>query len=239
MSLIGKASEQYSQKPVLRSLLQLLPGWGSADELLQQRANELREERVRTFFDELAGLEHELTEELINSENFLHSYFSTMKAVIATRRHEKIKLLADLFKGSVILRQDDPDAFEEELNILDDMSFREIQILYVIEKHQKWDQLVLQPDPETWEYKYKLIVKEEEFSKSNEGIKDSIASELEIDRILVDGMLIRLSRTGLLERVTTLTDIEDRDYILGPLDCLRLSPLYYRIKEALRIAGQL
>ena len=221
MNLIGKLSVKYSEKPSIRSLLQLLPGWGSADELLQQRANEIREERVRTFFDELASLEHELTEELINSENFLHCYFSTMKAVIGTRRREKIQILANLFKNSTIIRQIDPDTYDEELNILEEMSFREIQILYIIDKHHTWDNVMIEQDPESSDSKYKLSISEKEFTKRNEALKDIISSELNVERRLVDGMLIRLTRTGLIERVTSFTDIEDRDYILGPVDCLQ------------------
>ena len=84
LTVIGKLAEYYNNKPTIRSLLQIVPGWGSADTLLQERANEIRSERMRTFFDELAAGKQELTDNLINSEDFLHSYFCTLKAALNT-----------------------------------------------------------------------------------------------------------------------------------------------------------
>ena len=127
---IANLAEQYSDKPIVRSLLQLIPGWGIADTLLQQRVNEIRSERLKIFFNELADGKHELNEELIKSEDFLHSYFCTIKAVINTRQREKIRLLARLLDASIEADASScPDEYEELLSVLDSISLREFKAL--------------------------------------------------------------------------------------------------------------
>ena len=123
-------SEYYSDKPIVRSLLQLIHGWSSADTLLQQRADEIRSERLKTFFNELADGKYELNENLIQSEDFLHSYFCTIKAVINTRQQEKIRLFARLLDTSVAPDMHScSDEYEKLLSVLDSISLREFKAL--------------------------------------------------------------------------------------------------------------
>ncbi len=137
LSQIGKLAEQYTSKPALRSLLQLIPGWGSADVLLQHRANEIQADRLRTFFDELGEGKHELTEELIQSEDFLHCFFKTTRAALNTRQREKIKMFAKLLNSSLVPGSfSSTDEYEEYLGILDDLSYRELIILSVLESYE-------------------------------------------------------------------------------------------------------
>jgi transketolase len=137
LNFVAQLSKSYGDKPVIRSLLQLIPGWGTADTLLQQRANEIRAERMRTFFDELANGQHELTEELIKSEDFLHCYFSTLRAVMNTRQREKIKMMARLLDSSLSDRLTTTDEYEELLTILDAISLREFQTLFLLYNLEK------------------------------------------------------------------------------------------------------
>lgn len=128
--MIGQLSVKYSNKPVIRSLLKIIPGWSSADTLIQKRADEIKGDRLRTFFEELAEGRHELTDELIQSEDFLHSYFCTLRAVLNCRQREKIKHLARLLSSSFdpTLRVT-PDEHEDLLSILEEISLREFAIL--------------------------------------------------------------------------------------------------------------
>lgn len=66
-------------QPVIRSLIQLIPyGVGTAfDVFIVYKIQEIRKERLRTFFDELGAGKIELTKNLIESEDFLH-YFATL-----------------------------------------------------------------------------------------------------------------------------------------------------------------
>jgi len=131
--------EKYDN-PVIRSLIQLVPfGIGSGiDVLLMTKIKTIRDSRIKAFFDDLNEGEIELTEELIAQEDFLHSYFSTIRAVLRTRRKEKIKLFARLFKNSVIDNQvSDPDEYDDYLKILDDLSMKDIILLNEIKSFEE------------------------------------------------------------------------------------------------------
>lgn len=132
---LEELGKQYEQQPFIRALIQLIPyGIGSAmDTALITVLNNVREERARAFFDELAKGNIVLTQERIANEDFLHSYFATARAALNTRRREKIKLFGRLFinycKGAGVA---DTDTYEETLAVLDDLTLRELQVLLLL-----------------------------------------------------------------------------------------------------------
>ena len=81
----GQLSVHYSNRPTIKALLKLIPGWSAADTLLQKRADEIKSDRLKVFFDELAKGKLELTDELIQTESFLHAYFCTLRAALNCR----------------------------------------------------------------------------------------------------------------------------------------------------------
>lgn len=129
-NMIGKLSVQYSHRPAIKALLKLVPGWSAADTLLQKRADEIKSDRLKVFFDELAQGKRELTDELIQSDSFLHAYFCTLRAAMNSRQHEKIQNFARLLDSSL-----DPtlhvseDEHEEFLTLLEEITLREFAIL--------------------------------------------------------------------------------------------------------------
>lgn len=136
-NIIGKLSVHYSKKPAIQALLKLVPGWSSADTLLQKRANEIKNDRLKVFFDELALGKLELTDELIETEDFLHSYFCTLRAVLNSRQREKIKLFARLLNSShesaLLVSSDE---HEELLSTLEEITLREFTILNDLRKRE-------------------------------------------------------------------------------------------------------
>jgi len=129
-NIIGKLSVQYSTRPTIKALLKLVPGWSSADTLLQKRADEIKSDRLKVFFDELAQGKRDLTDELIQSDSFLHAYFCTLRAAMNSRQHEKIQNFARLLDSSLdpTLHVSD-DEHEELLALLEEISLREFAIL--------------------------------------------------------------------------------------------------------------
>jgi hypothetical protein len=143
LELLG---DSYAGSPVLRALVRLvpyaLPYVGPAAEaletLLVNKLNQIRSERLRAFFDELGAGEVLLTEELIQSEDFLHKYFATLRAALDTRRREKIRVFARMLvashrHGSFA----DTDEYEEFLGIVDELSFPELQLLALMAQQGK------------------------------------------------------------------------------------------------------
>jgi len=216
LNIIGKLASYYSNTPVIRSLLQLVPSWGAADEFLQQRANEIRSERLRTFFDELAEGKYEITEDLIQSEDFLHFYFCTLRAVLNTRQREKIRLLARLLNSS--LSPDisgTSDEYEELLSILESITFREFEVIYDLYNLELQHPRAGQEGDLQTTMRYWKAFKQIAFSKY--GIAENTLSPF----------MAKLERTGLYLRITArLTNY--------PGDAGRTTPLLDRLLEFVR-----
>lgn len=183
-------ADKYSKVPLFRGLIQLIPfGVGSAiDASLIALIENIRTKKLKTFFDELARGDIILSEELIKSEDFLHCYFATSQAYLNSRRTEKIKLFARLLKSSFEHNKIiDVDEYEELLSILDDLSFREISILFKLDKFEvdypkKDDENELQRASRFWD---KFI--------------DEITSEFQISIGEANSIMTRLNRSGCYE----------------------------------------
>ncbi len=170
----------------VRILVGLLPG---IDDALMH----FRGQRLRAYFDELSGGDIDLTEDEIQKEGFLHAYFATVRAVSRTRRREKIRLFARLFMNYTEagnFGEDNADIFDEALAILDDLSFREFQILLILHRFE----------PTSLSHKDENPM--ELIGKNWDDFLSTIESELEIPSDHISGMLARLNRTGLYETIT-------------------------------------
>ena len=215
-SPIYKLAESYKRSPVIRSLVQLILGnIGSAFDVgLTTFIENIREDRVRTFFDELSKRDFPLTEDEIQSEDFLHAYFATCKAALNTRRREKIRLFARLlhnyaFKSTAV------EEFEEHLTILDDLSYREFQVFLILKRYEEAN-----PRRKFKNAHTRADLFWEDFQSECE-------TKLAIPTNELNGVLTRLSRTGLYETIT-FTSTGNRG---------RLTRNFYRFIEQLKAAN--
>jgi hypothetical protein len=188
---VGNLAVYYSKKPLIQALLNLVPGWSTADTLLQKRANEIKFDRLRTFFDELAAGKRELSEEIIEREDFLHSYFCTLRAVVNSRHREKIRLFARLLDSSLEPSLNvSSDEHEELLSLLGEITLREFAILNILRNFElstprRQDQNELQ---NAWDYWDKFRAE----TIANYGVP--VES--------FNAFMARLERTGLYLRIT-------------------------------------
>ena len=200
-STLAKIAEAYQNNPVVRALIQLamapIPyGIGSAvDAALTAAVENMRSERLRVFFDELASGSTSLTEERIQKQDFLHAYFCTLKAAMNTRRAEKIRLFARLLSNATLLDQIGTDTFEEYLHILDELSTREMRLLVLLKKIEDDH-----PPQLIMEGKEPKI--ENDLQRANRlwpQFEVAAEEELQIDRNQLGSILTRLNRTGFFE----------------------------------------
>lgn len=129
---------RYHGNRVIRGLLQLVPfGIGSAlDVVLVQTIEKIRMERAQVYFDELASGDLVLNPSLLDSEDFLHCYALTTRLALNSRRREKIRMFARLLKNSLSVAGDiDVDECEDFVKILDELSYREIQALNLLDEY--------------------------------------------------------------------------------------------------------
>ena len=152
--------------------------------------NKMVASRLRTFYEELNNGEVELTDEIIQKEDFLHSYFSVVNYVARSKNDEKSKRFAKIIKG--LYRGDlDANEFEDYTSIFDELSEREFIILCIKSEFEKLvvhdspifaNHDTLDPYPKTNSYWA-------EFTKE-------IKKTLDIDKDILSSILIRLQRTG-------------------------------------------
>lgn len=207
--------KRYETNPVIRGLIQLIPfGIGSAvDVALCVQLENIRKDRIRTFFDELGNNSVQLTPELLKSEDFLHCYFATTKAALNSRRREKIEMFAKLLKSSVRGGPfDSTDEYEEYLSILDELSYRELMILFKLHKFES-----------------DLIHEENEndLQRANrfwDKFNTELIDQLRIPANEIDAVLTRLNRTGCYET-----------FVGGYFDYTggkgKTTPTFWRLKE--------
>lgn len=192
-SLVSYVEKYYADYPVIRGLIQLIPyGVGSAlDVIVVEKIREIQKERLRTFFDALDKRKIRLTEDTIKNNDFLHAYFSTVRYVLNIRREEKIRLFANLFSTYCGEEKfDQTDEYEEFLEILDDLSFREFTILQTISSYES---RTPRADSET---DYQWV---DHFWKE---LLEDLGNTLGMPVEEILGYLTRLNRTGLYKTFT-------------------------------------
>ncbi|MDH5763746.1 MAG: hypothetical protein OEZ51_12240 [Nitrospinota bacterium] len=184
---------KYENYPIVRSLIQLVPfGIGSAiDVALMGKINNMKTERTRVFFDKILENNIALKEEQLEDKEFLHAYFATTKAYLNTQRHEKIQLFAQLFsrycEKGIFEAIDD---YEESLSILDELSYREFEILLILNEFENKN-----PIKEGQNYLQRALVYWENFI-------NQIEQDIGLLREEIPGVLERINRTGLYQTFT-------------------------------------
>lgn len=183
---------RYQGNRVIRGLLQLVPfGIGSAlDVVLIGTIEKIRMERAQVYFDELASGDLVVNSALLESEDFLHCYVLTTRLALNSRRREKITMFARLLKNSIRDTGDvDVDEYEDCANILDELSYREIQALSLLDE-------------------YSGVPKEDEQSELQwinifwENFETRLCSQLNIPEEQVPDFMNRIARTGCYEMLT-------------------------------------
>jgi len=190
------------------------------DQYVSQRVKEIRFERSKTFFDELEKGLIQLDDETIKSEDFLHKFFISYKAAINTRRRKKVKMFSNLFKSSLLKTDvNNVDTFEDYLKILDELSYREIQALNILDSFYSTPR-----DPDDSDLKWTVKFWNEFVSK--------LSTDIEISPKKVDSFMIRVSRTGCYELFTG-------KYVSGDTGGRGiLTPTFFDLKEyALKVSA--
>ncbi len=185
---MSKLVDKYENSSVLRGLIQLIPYAPVLESAVLTRHQNIQKNRIREFFDELGKGEQSLNEALLENDDFLHCYFSTLSAVQRTHRIEKIQFFAHLLLSSTTRQESEIDEYEESLKIIDELSYREISILLLLD---------------TCESKYPLQEKENELGRATrfwEEFKKSLIEELSVKEDEIEAMLTRLTRSGCYEQ---------------------------------------
>lgn len=214
MSKLQPLLEKYENNRVIRGLIQLVPfGIGGAlDVVLTKTLDNIREERAAAFFDELAKGNVVVDERLLESEDFLHAYFATTRYALNSRRREKITMFARLLKSSLTENNiANIDEYEDFLKILDELSYRELLALKILDEYSSTPRTEEQNDLQ-WTNQFW-----DEFEQR-------LAKGLNIPTNQVADFMNRIARTGCYEMFTG----GYWDYTDGKG---KLTPTYHQLKK--------
>ncbi|MEJ6981755.1 hypothetical protein WG906_14910 [Pedobacter sp. P351] len=177
----------YQENPTVKSLVELLnlggfPIGSVIDGLLGKYITEYKEKKIKIFFQQNTG-EAVLSPDVIENQEFLHAYFSTVNYVLRTRSDEKIerfaKILKHLYKGEINI-----DQFEDYTAIFNELTDREFAILMI-----------------KFKYEEKFADKDEVFRMKNmssywDDFKLEVCNKIGITTEELNPMLLRIQRTG-------------------------------------------
>jgi hypothetical protein len=216
VNAIDRLAELCEKWPFFRALVSLMPyTGGAADVLLQAAAAEIRADRLWTFFDELGAGKIPLTRELIETEDFLHCYTNTVRAVANTRQRDKIRLLACLLRNSLLTNLvSDPEDYEFLLSVVDELSLREFAVLRAIELYEE------------------RYYEDGKFSDKHEHVREGLLQTVVEEHLGLEprqlpdeelsGIVIRLNRTGCYTMM---------GWRKGPAKDCFLTSIYFKLKK--------
>ncbi|WP_153730410.1 hypothetical protein [Sporosarcina obsidiansis] len=158
MDMKERALKLYSGNHFARAVVRQLSLYGIPigdviDSLAAEAYNKLHVERAAVFFEELDKGEIELTQEVIQSEEFLFSLFAALKASLYTRQKEKVRFFARLFAKHLTENQfSRADEYDDYLKILDELTFREIYMLYRLKQYEGCALQKVHPDRNHYDF---------------------------------------------------------------------------------------
>jgi len=146
-----------------------------------------QEQRVKKW-EALAkemGTWESLQEKALEDEQFLHCFGQVIYAIERTQNQSKIQYFARLLKAEL----EQPlllsvDEYEEFLGIIEDLSYRELIVLSVLDKY---------------ETRYPVQEGENEYQRCLrfwEKMSDELVSDYQIPRNEIDSLFIRTTRSG-------------------------------------------
>ena len=186
--------ESFSAHPFVRALLQLDPlGVGSAlDVILSEHHQELAKKRFRTLVGELDKGVKEFTPDVINSDDFLHAFFSVTEASLKTRRRQKIKYFGRMLRSVTAHNELHLDLTDELIGLLDNLSLRELKLLSILDKYESEPRDLPSDLPET-----------DVVSKYWKDLVDTACRELKMEISELNAMLSKLQGMGLFRNFGT------------------------------------
>lgn len=197
-STFSKSLEGYKNNSILRGLFQfslslINPLFAGAVVGVETAVFTCQENRMRKWkiiADELDQW-NEINEELLKNADFLHCFKKVIDATEKTQNQTKIRYFSRLLKSSTTAGTiPSIDVYEEYLSILEELSYREITILNILDKYERG---------------FPQKKGENDLVRSNrfwdKFIKE-LTEKVEIPSEQTDAVLSRITRTGCYETFT-------------------------------------
>jgi len=153
----------------------------------------LRRARLQAFKNDLTLLNIQPTQDEVRSREFIEAFVATAARVENTKREEKIRLFALLFRcywNVGVFTPETFDEYEEELAIIDELGYREFIILSILDRLEQQHPLQSGMNRLQRARKFWIHFEKEAARALGVGLEE------------VGAYLQRLSRTGLYQPIT-------------------------------------
>lgn len=199
-----KFSEHYEENPLTALLLTtfslVVPQIAIGKEAIDRAVTKIQKERFETLLDELAKGEKLLTPEIIESEEFIHSFVVVYRAAINTYQRNKIRRFARIQLKAIEEDELASNKFEEFVNILENLTEREVALLSLLSNLEKQycteNENDLKSEDKTIRQHYGTWITEVTIFVWDEFLK-SAHQTYDIDETTLISMLYRLRGMGL------------------------------------------
>ncbi|NAS19572.1 hypothetical protein GND98_017360 [Clostridium butyricum] len=120
------------------SLLGLIPIIGDfVDSEVDKKFTEFQNEKREKLIEVILSDSERITKEMVQDVEFIINFSKALEAVNKLATNDKVKYFANLIRNSYLCdEQIENDVFEEYLNILNELSFREINYLLFLRDNQ-------------------------------------------------------------------------------------------------------
>lgn len=149
----------------------------------------------------------------VESDEFISAYLATEHALMKASSKSKFNFLLNLFvQGSNSGRIDrEPDAYQEVLSIVDELSERELMILYHLYNYERDHGMM-----------------DGQLSRDHGHQVKYLTGVTDLERVHVVALLVRLRRTGLI--ITFSEKSESVDLMMTGIEIMFISPIADEIK---------
>ena len=183
--------DRLERNPVAKVVTQIFPLASATEAAVGALVASARKERLAAFVQEMLGQGIDKLNVDWKKDEYLYAIVRAVEADVQAARVEKVRYFAALLRN--YLAGSPPtsiDEFEEILNLVSDMSVRELEVLVLLREHEQRAGLTPEPHPRPWpDDKWKTLV-------------DDVSSRLGVDPTEVAAIFSRLTRTGLCVPVT-------------------------------------
>lgn len=173
----------------------------SLAEAIDFSVSKIHQDRFNTLIGELEKQNIVLTEQVVQSEEFIHSVLVIIRASLNTYQREKIRQFARILSSAIENNELASDKFEEFVRILDDITIRELRIIFLLNQFENANphKLFQQTDNNGNVVREQL---ENDLQRTNNFWDEFIHSSsntLGFDENTISAILIGLTRTGMYE----------------------------------------
>lgn len=178
----------------LISMIKAIPFVGEMLDLsIDKRLEEFKNEKEQELLDVILKNKNTITSDMVNDVEFIINYAKVMEAIQRLATNDKIKYFGNLIRNGYLSGEHiESDEFEEYLDILNSMSYKEIEYLVGYKLYCDNKGKVNQKGMDKWQGFLGEYCKEKDMA--------------EMERIIY--MLPKLIRTGLVEPVYETTEAE-------------------------------